>query len=145
MQFKSTLSGFDGFSQLLKELPPHVENQVLQNATIAAVKSAQPAIKAAAPVSADDRSPSSKKFGRLKSNIRVSKLRRVKKGQKGARIHTGKAFWGFLIEKGTRFMAAHPWFAPAWRAREENTLRVLGEEIGKGIEEKASKYKGGRR
>lgn len=136
---QSRISGFKEANNLLKQLPRRVQNRVLQNATRETLKeTAQQPIKAAAPRHSTERSPASRQYGTLKSNIRVAKLRKVRRGEKGARIHTGRAFWGYLIEKGTRHMPARPWFAPAFRALKSPMIRKLGEKIGRGIEKEAN-------
>lgn len=145
MRFSHKLEGFNEFDKLLKELPRSVENKVLQNATLKAMRSALPDVKAAAPRHTGEQSDASKKYGTLRKNIRVIRLRRVAKGQKGARIDTGNAFWGFILELGSRFIPAMPWFAPAVRKSNGKILDTLGKEIGLGIEREAAKYKGGRR
>lgn len=146
MKFHGKVSGFKEFSALLKELPRNVENRVLQDATNKAMRAALPQMKAAAPVHKEDRSSASKQYGTLKQNIRVSRLKRVRKGQKGTRIHTGNAFWGFIYEMGSRYQPARPFFAPAFRAMQTTIINVLGVEIGKGIEREAARsYKGGRK
>lgn len=145
MKVTGHVKGFEEFDKLLRELPQNVENKVLQTATRKAARSVVPLIKAAAPTHTDERSKASKEYGTLKSNIRTSNTR-GKKGQRGTRIHTGNAFWGYIYEMGSRFQAARPWFAPAFSKAQGTMIKTLGDEIGKGIEREAEKgYKGGRK
>lgn len=131
------LKGFDEFDKKLRELPTKVENRVLQKSVSSAMRSIRSDMVQAAPKHIDERSPASKAYGTIKQNIKVKRLRRVRKGQKGARIDTGKAFWAVFYELGTRHQRARPFFAPTFRRLTDRILRVLGEELGKGIENEA--------
>lgn len=143
---ESKVGGFEDAHKLLKELPVRVQRNVLQTATRDTLKEvALKPIKAAAPRHDGKRSQKSKQYGTLFANIRVAKLRRVRKGEKGARISTGNAFWGFIYEKGSRHQAARPWFAPKFRMLEGNMIKTLADKIGLGIEKEVEKsYRGPR-
>lgn len=135
-----SLDGFEGLEANLKALPTRVENRVLQGAVIEALKPTRDRIRKAAPKSRDgDRSPSSKLYGRLSQNIRIMRLKKVNKGQKGARIHTGRAFWGMMLELGTRYIAAKPWFSPVFRQDVDAIIGRLGRALGAGIEREAKR------
>lgn len=142
MTFKSIDVTFHGIKELdrkLGELPKRIENRVLQKAVTKAMREGRNIVKAAAPRAEGDRSPPSKKYGSLRRNIRVIRLKRVRKGQKGARIDTGNAFWGVFYEKGTRRQPARPWFLPAFKRAQEVVLSALKRELGNGIEAEARK------
>jgi len=145
MKLTHKLSGFNELDKLLTQLPRGVENKIMQNAVTKAMRSALPDVRAAAPRHTGEQSPDSKKYGPLRKNLRVIRLRRVNKGQKGARIDTGNAFWGLILELGSRYIPASPWFGPAFRKANTKIIKTLGDELGKGIEAEAGKYKGGRR
>ena len=145
MKFKGDAKGFAEFDRLLKELPRTVENKVLREATRDTLKEVVlMGMKESAPRHADERSPASKKYGTLKSNIRVASVKKKRKNVQGAAIHTGRAFWGFILEKGSRYIAAMPWFLPFFKSKQAAMTQTLGEKIGKGIEDAASSYRGGR-
>ncbi len=115
MKVTTKLTGWKEFDDLLKEFPDAVQNRVAQGVTNAGARVIRKEIKAAAPVDADKRSPLSLKHGRLKDNIKIYPMRYVKsRGQKGTRVNTGKASWGYWLEKGTRYIEARPWFLPAF-------------------------------
>lgn len=134
MDFK--LSGFDELAEDLKRLGPAVERKVVRRSVISAMRPARAFIKTIAPVQIDgQRSGPSKKYGHLRQNIRLIRLRRVEKGQAAARIDTGKSFWGVMYELGTRYQPARPWFGPAFRKISDLVLKTLGSDIGKGIED----------
>lgn len=147
MKLEHKVDGFDQFARLLRELPRNVENRVLQNATRDTLKeTALQPIKKAAPRHKGDRSPASKQYGTLLSNIRVASLKKKRKNERGAVISTGRAFWGFILEKGSRYIPANPWFAPTFRAQRGAMEQTLGEKLGEGIEREAERgYRGGRR
>lgn len=133
---ESKLTGFDEARKLLESLPINLEKKVLQDAVNSALREARKDIAAAAPRS-EDQSERSKKYGRLSRNIRVQKLKKVKRNERGARVHTGNAFWGLFIEFGTRYIAARPWFAPAFRKAQDKMIKTVAEKIGEGIESEA--------
>ena len=132
--------GFKELDKLLSDLPKNVENRIMQKAVTKSIRKALPPIKKNAPRhKKGERSPSSMEYGTLKQNLKVKRLKRVRKGEKGARIDTGKAFWGVIIEQGSRYITAAPWFLPAFIQSQEIMLKSLGDEIGKGIELEAKK------
>lgn len=134
------LHGFDEFKKVLEALPERVEKRVLQNATYAGARVGRAAIKKAAPRHKEgEQSPASKLYGPLWKNIRMSKLRRVRRGEKAARIHTGNAFWGFIREKGSRYIPAQPWFLPAFQGAINAMLEAMASNMGRGIEREAAK------
>ena len=139
MQVDVKLSGFNDFSKLLKDLPNRVENKVVQSAVNVAMREGRNEIARAAPDRKYPRSAASKKYGSLRKNLKVLKLRRVRKGQKGARIDTGKAFWGQFYEFGTRYQPARPWFGPAFAKASELILKRLYQAVGAGIEREATR------
>lgn len=133
MNFKGKVGGFDDMHRLLKQLPVAVEKRVLQKSVLAATrKEVKPVVVRATP-RGDEPSTNSKKYGRGYKNIKVARLRRVKKGTKGARIDTGMAFWLWFQEKGTRYMSARPFFAPAVRAAFPEWVNALADELRKNI------------
>lgn len=140
MKFNGTISGFDELERKLRDLPQSVENRVLQRAVTTAMKEGLVAVRQAAPVHRAFQSAASKKYGTLKKNLRVRNSKRDrKKGQRGAFLSTGQAFWGFFSEFGTRNQPARPWFAPAFRRSSGRIIKVLGDILGAGIEREASK------
>jgi len=146
MRLEHKVKGFDEFDRLLKQLPRTVENRILQDATRDTLKETvwQP-MKEAAPRHKDDRSPASKQYGTLRSNIRVRALKSKRKNERGASISTGMAFWGWILEKGSRYIPAMPWFLPTFNMKREPMINTLGKKIGEGIEREAERsYRGGR-
>lgn len=141
MKLHSNLRGFEDMDKALAALPQRVENKVMQRAVTRALRPARQAIREETPIG-DTRSPASKEYGRARSNIRLHRLRKVKKGSKGARITTGRAFWLMFYELGTRYQPARPFFARAFKRMQEAILKDLAKELGEGIEREA-KFRGG--
>ena len=131
------MEGFKELSSLLEQLPVRVEKKVLQGAVTGAMREARKEIKAAAPKHLDKQSPSSKQYGTLQKNIRVIRLKRVRKGEKGARVDTGNAFWGYIYEMGSRYQAARPWFLPAFNRSLATIADTLRKRIADGIDREA--------
>lgn len=139
LKFKAKLTGFDGLSETLRELPTRVENKVLQKSVTAAARSVRKEFQNAAPRDEEGQSPASELYGRGYRNIRVQRLKRTEKGQKGARITTGNAFWLYFYELGTRYQPARPWFLPTFQRLQKAILSELAKRIGEGIEKESKK------
>lgn len=140
MTKRQYVHGFEEADALMRELPKAVENKVLQSAARAGGNVWRTRARNAAPRSKGERSPSSKKYGSLFKNIKTFVLRKAKaKGQRGVRVSTGRAFWGLLLEHGTAFIAAKPWFRPAIEASDDEALKAVREELGAGIERETEK------
>lgn len=134
------VSGFREAQALLKQLPQNVENRVLQAATMAAAREMRKTVKANAPKSTGKRSKASLEYKRLSQNITARPLKSAKrKGQRGARVSTGKAFWGYILEFGSRFIAARPWFRPAVESSREQATKALRDGLAKGLDREAEK------
>ena len=141
MKFSNRPTGFNEFDKLLKELPKRVENKVLQAAVTGALRDERKNFVAAAPRAEEGQSAASKTYGRGYKNIKIVRIRRLKKGMRGARITTGNAFWLLIYEIGSRFQPARPWFLPTFRAAVERIIGSLGKRIGEGIKREALKGK----
>lgn len=126
MKTEIKTTGFKEFDKVLAQFPPMVQNRIAQGVASTGGRVIRREIKKSAPVDADERSPLSLKFGRLKDNIRLYPMKGVKfRGQKGARIDTGKAPWGYWLEKGTRYIAARPWFVPAFDRASQTAIQAM--------------------
>lgn len=130
--------GFTELEAMLRALPQNVENRVLQNATIGAMRSIRKDMQAAAPVS-ERQSIASQTYGRLKFNIGAERKRKRRRGSRGAAITTGDAFWAYFLEKGTRYMPAQPFFRRAFESLIPKVLDDLRIRLQKGIEKEMKK------
>ena len=70
----------------------------------------------------------------------MARLRRPGKGRKGAQINTGQAFWGFMLERGTRYIAAKPWFLPAIRSIFPVWVDALATELREELKTELEKF-----
>lgn len=132
------LEGFEGFDRLLGELPKVVEKRILQTSVNAAARLGARKIRKNAPRGAKN-SKSSKTYKPLRKNIRVTRLKRVPRNTRAARISTGDAFWGYIYEKGSRYQPARPFFEPAFKSSRTGMVKELGDRIGAGIKKEAKK------
>lgn len=137
----SRVGGFTEARALLKQLPPNIEKRVLQRAVNAGASEIRKAVKAAAPVGKEP-SQASAKYGRLKQNIRVMRLKRVQRGAKGARVWTRFAFWGYFLEFGTKHQPARPWFEPAVASSQASAFDKMRTALVIGIEREANRLAG---
>lgn len=135
--FKIKTSGFNELDRLLSELPQRVENRVLQKAVTGALREEKKNFQSAAPRDEDGQSAASKLYGRGYKNIKISRIKRLKKGMRGARITTGNAFWLLIYELGSKYQPARPWFAPTFRGAAERIIASLSRKIGEGITKEA--------
>lgn len=117
-----------------------MENRVLSRSVMGAARLGVKFIKAAAPVGVEP-SEASKKYGSLKKNIRAGRAKRRKRAAKEAMLHTGDAFWGWIIEYGKHDQPARPWFLPAFQNATSQMLDEIKKRIGIGIEQEAKKLK----
>jgi hypothetical protein len=53
-------------------------------------------------------------------------------------VSTGDAFWGYFLEKGTRYIPAQPFFAKAFYALVPKVLDDLSKRLRMGIEKQMS-------
>lgn len=76
-----------------------------------------------------------KDYGRITTQLRVSKTRaRIAVHDVEYSITRGSAFWTKMVEFGTVKMAAQPFIRPAVDAEERETVRIIGEDLGKRLE-----------
>lgn len=154
MSVKTTIKfkGVNELAQSLKKLPDRVENKVLQSAVNSGLLPAKKAIIAAAPLGPDktgnrqhrsQRTASDwariKKYGHLKKQIKIMRLKRVGYKERAARVTTGKAFWAFWYELGNRRQPARPFFLPAFTKSVNQVLETLSDKLAKGIEREFKK------
>lgn len=130
---KLEIEGLKELNAALKLLPQEIQGKTLQNAVRAAMRPAFNAVKGAAPIDKEGQSWASKKYGELHKNIKLRKAKSAPNG-KGVAITTGNAFWGYFLEKGTRYIPASHWFTNAFNPYVTSIFNDLGEDLGKAIE-----------
>lgn len=128
------LEGFEKFDRALTSMPARTEHKVLQKATTDALKPMLSALKAAAPRHVGKQSAASEIYGTIVQNLKLRVVKVKRKGERGASIKTGDAFWSFFLERGTRYISAKPWFSPTVSSNTQETFTLLGDKLGEGIE-----------
>lgn len=138
MQTKFTITGLKEARQILQRMPDRVQKRVTLTAVRAGAREVRNEIVAAAP-RGEEPSRASAKYGRLHENIRTLRLRRGPKDWVGVRVDTGDAFWGHILEFGSKFMPARPWFRPAVDASYQKAMTKIRDALGRGVEREAKK------
>lgn len=135
---KIELHGAKELDAVLRQLPDRVERQVLGAGIRSGATLVRREIMRDAPRGSEPPHP---KYGRLVTNIAVSK-RQVRPGAVGYTVHSGRAFWARFLEFGTRFMAARPFFRPAFDRAAEPAIKRIAAQIAKGVAREAGKLAG---
>jgi HK97 gp10 family phage protein len=144
------IKGAAELDRVLRQLPVEIARKELTGAVMEGANIVRRAVQDAAPVRVD---PTPKAIGKggkgrlpgyLRANIRRGVVRAGTASVTIA-VGTGAAFYGFMLEFGTRFMAARPWFRPAWEASREAALAKIGLALGKRVERAAERLAGLRR
>lgn len=134
------LEGVADLKAALAALSTDVATKTGKTANRRAAQGMAKVMKDAAPVSQEaDRSPASKKYGRLRDNIRV---RLAKSRQSTAIVYNitiGRAFWGFFQEFGTRNMPANPFMRRAFDQSVGAAQTAQIDELRTGIDRAAKK------
>jgi len=128
----SRVTGLAEMRRVLKMLPDRVQKRVMRNAVRSAAVVMRKSVQSAAPVGAES-SKASAKYGRLRQNIRVLRLKRVPRGSEAARVDTGRAFWGVWYEFGSSRQPPRPWFRPAVDTASDASVERLRERLAAGI------------
>jgi len=137
MKITQKTEGFKELDAALQKLPERASGRALQSAVTSSVRKARKEIKAAAP-RGQVQSKASAQYGQLYKNLKVGKAR-TKKSQKAAFVSTGKSFWGFFLEYGTRTIPAKPWFVPAFERAQGAMIKQLKERLQKNIDKEFNK------
>lgn len=132
------ISGLNEALAILRKMPDRVRTRVLRGAVRAGATVMRRQVRANAP-RGDEPSPASEKYGRLRDNIRIIRLKRGPKTWAGYRVDTGDAYWGYFIEFGTVKMAPRAWFRPAVDTAAEASLARMRDQMGRSIEREAAK------
>ena len=141
-EFEMDLSGFKEAIAELRKLPEKAERRIVLNASMSAMREARREIVKSAPKGDTPVPNGNMKYGTLRKNIRVRRFKlKGQRGQAGAKITTGNAFWGWILEKGSRNMVAQPWFDPAFERSKPRVLAKFREAVDKGLEKEWSKLK----
>lgn len=121
----------------LQKLPGNVQHRVMRKAVRAGAAVMRSEIRAAAPVS-ETQSKMSRKYGRIKDNIRIIRLRRdVPDSSVAYRVNTGGAPHAYWYEYGTKKQIARPFFRPAVDQAWQQAVTRIRERLASGVEREA--------
>ncbi len=139
MILKTHIAGANELRAVLVQLPDRARKRVLASAVRKAAKVVLVEAIAQAPVGTE---PPDFKYGRLRDNLRVTARRGNDIDKAVFAVHNGRAYWANFLEFGTRYMAARPFMRSALEKSVPKALKVLGEAMGKGIEQEAKTLAG---
>ena len=142
MQQSFRIDGLEELGKVISGLPVRLEKQVLRKVARAGATVARKRIKAAAPAETGPRSAASKKYGTLKSNIKVKNLKQRHRSEFACKVTTGNAFWGSFSEFGTSHQPAKPWFRPAFDGSQSAAFQKMAEVAVSGVEAAAKTLAG---
>lgn len=134
-QQRSRIIGAKEIGDVLRMLPREIGDRQLNTAVRAGARVVAEAARNKVPVES----------GKLWRSIRVERVR-ARRGRLtvGYRIGVGKeAFYGMMLEFGTRFISKRPWLRPAFEESHLAILEAMGTSLKKGIERAARKLAGG--
>lgn len=88
------------------------------------MKIIEDAALAAAPRHTGRQSTDSKEYGTLVSNIKIKLLRKRYKNKRSAILTRGGAFWGDILNRGSRYISATRWYETAFDSSIELALET---------------------
>ena len=135
---RTRIEGADALDRLLKQLPEKVARNVLRGAVRKGAKVVEAEMRQRAPVGPT---------GNLKASITQRGVKTKDKRMLTRRVGSFKGgglkgYHAHFIEFGTVKMAARPFLRPAWDQTKGEALKVMGKELGRGIEKAALKLAG---
>jgi HK97 gp10 family phage protein len=134
------IHGLAELDRALTQLPKNIARKELRASVMAGARVIEKEWEARAPVRAEP-GYIQRSFGPTGRGFLRRSIRRATIKGGGASVTVavgiGRAFWGALLEFGTRFMPARPWARPGWDAKKGEAAQKIGEELGKRIEKNA--------
>ncbi len=128
---------------MLKALPGRLAERELTSAVRAGANVIRKEARARAPRGGVP-SEMSKKFGPLHKKIRAARVKKTRRSVEFV-VNEGSAWYGALLEFGTKDIAPRPWLTPAFDVSAPAAVQKVGERLGKGVEkvtkELAGKFK----
>lgn len=134
---RAKVEGLGELKQSLDALGSEVATKVGVTADRKAAQAFRDALRQAAPYDPREKLRGGKNLGHLRENIRIRRVRAQKQGHIVYWVTVGRAFWGMLLELGTKHMPARPWMLPAFEAARERLAAVQIEELRQGVEKAA--------
>ena len=137
---RSGITGAKELDRVLKLLPKRLAERELISAARAGANVIRKEARARAPRGSDP-SAASERFGSLRSNIRTTRVKKTGFSVEMA-IHNGRAYWGRMLEFGTKHISPQAWMTPAFDTSAGSALNKVGERLGKGLEKTAKELAG---
>lgn len=130
---EETVRGFQNLGEASKK-------RIVRNASRAGATEMQKALKGAAPVG-DVRSKASEEHGRLSKNIKVEQLKAGGEFLPYYLVTTGKAFWGWFLDMGTKHIRPGYWFRNCVEITRPAILKKMVEGIRNSLVREIEKMK----
>lgn len=132
-------TGLKELQEAFKIMSRDAGEMVLTSGVNAAAKVIKDAAVVAAPRGdSATRSRSSLFYGRLYTNIRAKTLRKKHSDSRAAIITRGRAFWGDILNRGSRYVPATHWYDKALSASQSRALDAMKTAMAKRIKTLAS-------
>lgn len=138
------LTGFREMAERLKQLPERVAKNALRRAVAAGAAEVRNQARANAPVDTGEmkRDIQQKREKDQRGNFMAKYSIFVRSGKKSrlsgrARDVQKDSFYWKFVEFGTSKMPAQPFLRPAFEAKKEEALRIIGEKLDEGIQQAA--------
>jgi HK97 gp10 family phage protein len=122
--------GLSELKQVLERLPQNVQRKVLSGAVRRGANSIRKDVLTRVPVGKEEPHP---KYGRLKDNIRVIRMKGATRTEARFSVTIGRAYWGKFLEWGTSRQTATPFMRPAFDEKADQALQGVAETMAKGV------------
>lgn len=129
---RSQVLGFKQIEQVLKALPDRLAERELTGAVRAGANVIRKEARARAPRGGVS-SEMSKKFGPLHKKIRTLRIKKTRRSVEFV-VNEGSAWYGALLEFGTKNIAPRPWLTPAFDVSSRPAVQKVFDRLGKGVE-----------
>lgn len=138
------LTGFKELADALRELGPRVARNSLRRAVSAGAAEIRNEARARAPVDTGEmrkdimvkRERDTKGEMSAKYSVFVRSGKKSRLAGKGRNVQKDSYYWKF-VEFGTSKMPAKPFLRPAYEAKKEEAVKIIGENLDEGIQKAA--------
>jgi len=127
-------TGLKELQEAFKIMSRDAGEVVLTSGVNAAAKVIKDAAVIAAPRGdSANRSKSSMLYGRLYTNMRAKTLRKKHADSRAAVVTRGRAFWGDILNRGSRYIPATRWYDKALSASQSRAIDAMKSAMAKRI------------
>lgn len=138
MKVRIEKQGFEELGELFKQLPPKITNRALAVGTLAGARVIAKAAKSNAPRD-EAISKLNLKYGTLRQSIKAKGLRKKYENVRAAVVTRGGAFWGDIINRGSRYIPATRWFDRAYDSSSASAQSTITKYILAKIQQEANR------